>query len=678
MRNDRAHRQATRVDPGRDAALLERFRPVVEALVGRLYPPGAFLLLRAEEGALQSAARLHGPRLEFAPEPARPGWAAALGATGLAAAVGERALPVYPLLVPDADLAPSSPKEPEPALLLEAVRPKRLSLLGVRCHGSSVPHLAAFQAAVARKRVDFGLGREGTTPWALAAWSGATAAEELSSLLGRKYLPACYIPRAGVDDLAERCLEAPGRALLLLGEAGAGKSSLCCRLVDGLLSAGEAREREGGADVVLFLSGRAAFAGDAGLTADRLLADAVARRAGVHEGAFPDLGALVARLAESAPSDTAADRRTWLVLDALNEAERFGDLVGALDRFLPDLARHPWLRLVLSMRAGAYRSLERRGQALGDAGGVFANERHLQAFLDTRERREVPYLSLRPFDEGEGERAYRRRQEALPERACPVQRAQLDPALRALLCSPLHLHVFHETFRGVARPPQALDEARLFAAHLAALEAELPVLREALASMGRELFDRRRPDLPTEVADAWVEAWRGPLVAQHGIAAVAARLDPIEALVSASILLRPALEGFGCDRRLVAYYLRPPGALRAGAAAGAFAPPGAARPARAGRSAGLGRGGREGRGAGTLRGAGGGAADPGGALCRGRGRRPPGRAPRPRGRADPHGAARGRRVRAGAGMGHGGGGQPGGAGRTRGAGGGGPFEHPTG
>ena len=208
---------------------------------------------------------------------------------------------------------------------------------------------------------------------------------------------------------------------------------------------------------------------------------------------------------------------------------------------------------MVSLRAGAYRSLERRARDLGAGGGVFAHERHLFTFLEPAQRREVPYLLLRPFTDEEGAEAYRLRQERLPARACPVPHARLAPGLRALLRSPLHLHVFHETFQGIARPPLELDEARLFSAYLAALERELPALGETLAAVGRQLLEERRPDLPAEVADGWIEAWRAPLVRRHGGAAVAALLDPVEQLVSASVLLRPAAEGFGCDRRLVAY-----------------------------------------------------------------------------------------------------------------------------
>jgi hypothetical protein len=53
-----------------------------------------------------------------------------------------------------------------------------------------------------------------------------------------------------------------------------------------------------------------------------------------------------------------AGRRVFLVLDALNEADRFTDLVSAVDAFLPCLGKYPWLRLIISLRSGAYHGFD--------------------------------------------------------------------------------------------------------------------------------------------------------------------------------------------------------------------------------------------------------------------------------------------------------------------------------
>ena len=584
LRNDRAHRMATRTaDQGEDERLLGRLLPVVERSIARLFPSGSLDLVRCVERAPSGlrVLRLAGAHrdLRFELESLDASWASAFDVTGVAALVGDVAVPVYPLFVagdeePEACRVGSGGLV-EPVSLVDGVKEKRLVLLGVKSSGESERHVGPLLEALARKQVDPGQDRAGTTRWTLAGWSRATARESVNSLRGRKYFPECYVERRGVDDVVSMCMERPGRALLLLGEAGSGKSSLLARLAD-RLSAEDAPDdaepavsgrgkkdkgdelgryfaAKGGGDVVLFLSGHAAFAGDAGKDGAALLCDAVLQRAGVRAGTFRDLAEFAARLAETASEDSHEGRLVWLVLDALNEAARFTDLLTAFDAFLPCVAKHSWLRVVVSVRSGAWHALVRRrldGAEHGD--GVLANEGCLYAFQDERSGKDVPYLDVRPFNElDEGPRAYAMRQTALPERASSIPYAQLAPDLRRLLLSPLHLHLFHETFRGERGVPAAIDEGVLLDAYLEQLCADLPSLRETLGDIGRLMLERGAPVLPLDVADEWLARWR----AARGYESVArvAKLDPIEELVAASVLMRPSEEGIGVDRRLVAF-----------------------------------------------------------------------------------------------------------------------------
>ncbi|MCC7539835.1 MAG: tetratricopeptide repeat protein [Deltaproteobacteria bacterium] len=584
LRNHRAHRMATRIaDQSDDERLLGRILPVVERSAACLFPAGSLVLVRSVEKTDQGlrVLRLHGPHADFlfALEPLAAEWAGVFEATGVAALTGDVGIPVYPLFVPG-DEEPEACRVGsggliEPVSLVDGLNEKRLVLLGVRSHGESEKHLAPLLEALRRKQVDPGQDREETKRGTLAGWSRATARETVTALRGRKYFPECYVERRRVDEPVSSCLERAGRALLVLGEAGAGKSSLLARLADRLsaestdddASTDDTRRDEklehailerylaekGDGDVVLFLSGHAAFAGDAGKDGAALLCDAVLQRAGVRAGAFRDLAELMARLAETAKDDTQEGRRVWLLLDALNEAERFSDLLKALDAFLPDVEKHPWLRVVVSMRSGAYHALAARKLTnAGHGGAVFSNERYLHTFHDGRLDRVLPYLELPPFDEtDEGPRAYALRQTALPDRSSAIPYERLTPSLRRLLLSPLRLHVFHETFRDESEAPPAIDEGLLLDAYLEQLNAELPALRQTLADVGRLMYDRRAPMLPLDVADEWLTGWR----ARQGYdsAARVVKLDPIEELVAASVLMRPSEEGIGTNRRLVGY-----------------------------------------------------------------------------------------------------------------------------
>ncbi|WP_295396794.1 tetratricopeptide repeat protein, partial [uncultured Thiodictyon sp.] len=266
---------------------------------------------------------------------------------------------------------------------------------------------------------------------------------------------------------------------------------------------------------------------------------------------FIDTFRLCRHLDATAAEDGESDRCVWLILDALNEADRFTDLVRALDDLLPALGRHRWLRLAVSLRSGAYQSLAQRHRDLLQHGAeVLANARFLATFTDPKDQ-EVPYLDLRPFTVEEAGAAYELRRQRRPGQSCPLPHDRLAPSLRELLRAPLYLHLFHETFRGRREPPLELDEGRLLGAYLDRLESDLPGIATHLQRLGRLMFERRIPVLPVAEADAWVTEWRARLGADNALRVV--KLDPVEELVAASLLMRPAEEGEGSGRRLTGY-----------------------------------------------------------------------------------------------------------------------------
>jgi tetratricopeptide (TPR) repeat protein len=515
-------------DAAEDAATLAACLPRLEAACSALFPAGAFTLLHRATSSPLQVVRVHGPHRDgvFLPEPADASLARALEASPAVAVVEGQPLELSPLFVPSGA---------EPLVMLDGLPERGTVLLGVKTREEAPQHLAAFKAALARKAPVPLLLREAVTASALVGPARAHARAELAQLSGRVYQPESWVERRDLDRALEDAFDRASSAVLVLGEAGRGKTSVLARKVDALT-------QPDGTDVVVFLCGRSAWAGEATWSGARLLCQAVLRQAGIAAGSFNELSELLLHLhaAEAEPPQ----RRVWLVLDGLDEAARFPELLRAVDELLPKLSAFPWVRLLMSCRTGEYAALERRGR-------VFAHQRHLHPFLDSRENVEKPWLGLRPFDRGEAAAAWQRYAQAQPSRAWSASWVELPEWARELAAHPLHVRLLHDTFAGVSELPPTLDEAGLLRRWTERLCAGNPAARGALERLAQVMVEQARPVLPVERADEW----RSEPYERQGLRPVdrVARLDPVEWLVTASPLLRPAREGVGGERQLTGY-----------------------------------------------------------------------------------------------------------------------------
>ena len=577
-RNDHHHRLTTRV-PSHESATacenaLQKLLPLLAEACELLFPKDKILLLRKLPADPTRCIHLLGPHRnkQFIPVPVPEFSDPAFAKSEVVAWCGSSFVPLHPLIVPiDDSIETGEVVVLEPATFLDQAKENEVVLLGVEKWWVRRDYAQPFNEAIRRKQVGLGLSRDETKMWTLATWSSENARANLEELIGKKYFPDCYVERKGVDDLFNLCIQAEGRGLLLLGEAGSGKSSLLCRLVEKLTrpesqepEADEKQERNKPASLddylrfrgpnhaVIFLSGRAAFGGDSHLQGSALLCGAVLQKAGIAPGAFETLEKLAAALEASASVDTVS-RKVWLILDALNEADRFEDLLAALDKFLPNLPRFPWLKLIVSIRSGAYHTLNRRHSDLARTGASFLeNEHHFFSFEDKGSNKVVPYLEATPFTMEEGALAHELRQKSFPEKSVSISWKELGETIRELLLNPLHLHLFHETF-GIGRVlPEELDADALLNAYLNHLCAQNAGLERTLERIGELMFYERIPSLPVAKADEWLNEWRS----SGSVAGGSAKLNPIEELVSASLLMRPAEHGVGAARSLRAYQFR--------------------------------------------------------------------------------------------------------------------------
>ncbi|RRR72378.1 MAG: serine/threonine-protein kinase [Candidatus Viridilinea halotolerans] len=228
------------------------------------------------------------------------------------------------------------------------------------------------------------------------------------------YLADLYVPRSDAEAELAAFLTGSAGALLLLGDAGTGKTCLLARWA--------ARLRDSGDAVLFYRCG-----GSLGPEIDRELARDLGREA-------PDL--LVHDLSQIARLAEAARRRLVIIFDALNEY-RGGAHAGPADllRQLDALAGRvsgPWLRIVASCSTAAWGQLERAG-----ATRLFWSVYH-QADDGT------PYLTLGPFSARDLAEAYPRYRTFFQ---LQTGFERLPPALRERLRVPLMLRLVAESYR---------------------------------------------------------------------------------------------------------------------------------------------------------------------------------------------------------------------------------------
>lgn len=528
-RNTFAHGAGTRT-PGGGPRIEEvmRYTEVASEMARTLFAGQPISIVRRV--AHGRFVRLHGPHpdLRFSAEPSPPELEAALARTGVAIVRdGAAPLPLFPLFVPEGgDGYDESGGLTEPVTIIDEIRRQRVVLIGVAGSRVDTEHVRLLNEALARKEASLGLTAEDVTPWSIADWARALTRETLAELEATGASHRLHIARKGVDDLAE-AYDAPGRALLLAGDSGSGRTSLLAKLGRRLVGDSEG---EGAApdDVVVVLDAKTLEPmGDI----DRLLCDAVLERLGIRRGSFSSVTALLAALHRSVPEDTITKRRTWLLFDDVDAYPRLPELARALRTLLLEGRRYDWLRIVVTLRAGAQRVLfdrtSKTGEALLDLDGVW---------MESEGR---PYVWLRELSTEETARAA---ELWSAQRGVAVPALEGVPApLRKLIANPWYLRLFLEsTTEGDAAP---LSEDELLDRYLESIASRHPGGRATMTTIATSFLGSGRCTLSLEEAEAMTDRWRE----EESLAGRDPRLalDPIELLVTNGVLLKPTIYGAG-------------------------------------------------------------------------------------------------------------------------------------
>ena len=260
-----------------------------------------------------------------------------------------RAGPLFPLLNPQPEGRPED--ERETIYLYDghygarvetkgaAVEKGYIHYLGVHHRVMDTPACARMQELLARRKVEFYLPKEKVAPWTIAE----TAADysrnlTLAEMLGRKYLPQCYVPFPELERHFAAFLAAkpPRVGLVLTGPAGSGKSAFLAHQVERLMAPPAGVKDPQDYDVrahpnlVFFLRGSGILQPEGGVSLERDVAEKLGVSARPGHG-IATFGELLQHLNERWKQDRVKDRRLILVLDGLNEAPepRGGAAAGA-------------------------------------------------------------------------------------------------------------------------------------------------------------------------------------------------------------------------------------------------------------------------------------------------------------------------------------------------------------
>ena len=425
---------------------------------------------------------------------------------------GQGPVDVSPLIVApprDLEVSAAAPDDwRESAMLLDGwSRSRGAGLLGARTAGTSRSVLEQWTQCLSGLSTGGGFRRgKARSPAQRLSTLQATVKDVLRRSDSDRIaaIDPCEVPAAAT---LRDALSSPGSPIRVIGAAGSGKSTLVAGLVE---NPSPGPDRAAPLAVVVPAGDLASGGMDAVL---RWLE----RASGSRPGAWSTAAALLNWMDVHLPA--AVGGRMWLVIDAVDEAPQPRALLADLDALAREVVARPWLGLLVTLRSGIplpasgdapWRSFPR------PTGGM------------------APFLELSPWSEAAVRRAF--------EAAVDVPFDDLPESWRAEMTGPLWLALAVKALRQRGR--SALVEALpLVDEYLGATVGHDTEAGAALAEIGAWLYDHRATAIPLARAEQWADRWR-----RHAEGAgPRLRMDPIEMLVSAGVLLPPASARFAVE-----------------------------------------------------------------------------------------------------------------------------------
>ena len=524
---------------------LESWRPALDWVLALFDSLGSIEVLRKDE---HEYVVMQGCREPLLRQPMKGPWleqAFAKSDLVLRNADGEL-LPLYPLFIVPAR---SPISYLEDLLAFDGHGTQDMTFRGVRLNSArrSEP-LSVYRRLVDAKGATPRVSKQELRPWTLADWAFSGTTSTIENLQGVKYFPQYYQERRstlavrGVDDTVESWLERRKEsALLVAATAGAGKTSLLCRIAEKLLEQGDAPGAH--ADCVLLLLG-GQIRGGRGQLFERVRSGLGIREDASGVQSFAEL--LEAWRLTSREDSAAGERRMILLLDAVNESEDAKALLEEASELAAAAASanrkggRAWVRLLLTVRTERLEALFRHWEERHDTPFLTGLENF--AHFEDERGRQAPYLELRSFLPTEAGEAYGRSQTVI-EPSCPARWEELVPATKEVLRLPQMLPLFHRVYAGQAIVPGVASEESLWRAWLDVVvggPGSGGLLERLALDLADACIDGGHDQIPVELAAQWRRRWEERLGSDP--LRIAAEVDDLERLAVAG-LLRQNQEG---------------------------------------------------------------------------------------------------------------------------------------
>ncbi len=318
-------------------------------------------------------------------------------------------------------------KVDEIIFLIEGYNNKKTTYLGLKTHVDTSKVINELLNIFKDKKVDIKLKLNEIRPWLLSEFIKDESLKKINRLKNIKYFQDFYVTR-DIDKLGKDFIYNSNKAsLLIIGEAGSGKSSFACNLTETIMNISDEK-------TVLLMLGNE-------IQEEVQLINKLIVGFGL-DNSINDFDKVLKAIEKNIEFDQSETRQFILFIDAANESENITSLLKDIKKFIIKLdefnkkVNRVYFKSIITIR----KSMNSDFSNLLYDGKNDNNLFELQYDQDKNES--YPYYELKQFSEFELHSAYELHQNY----SNAIDLNTLSLKLKELLVDPLLLHIFHLTY----------------------------------------------------------------------------------------------------------------------------------------------------------------------------------------------------------------------------------------